>query len=378
MTYKVAVIVNKTKGSLGPSETFLLAHINGLPCRVVTLIGNPGYRLHSDENQGYLQSRALLPLGLRWVARQLRLTTAAAQDTKAVSRFLEDEQVSAVLAEYGPTAASVMDACRKTSVPLIAHFHGFDAYREYYVKTYADDYRKLFQQASAVVAVSQHMRDQLISLGASPDKTFHNSCGADIPDGLRGNPGRADKRFLIVGRLTAKKAPDKAILAFSQVAALHPDAMLDIIGDGPLRQECEQLCESLGLTERVILHGAKSHEEVMAFFAQARCFVQHSVHASDGDHEGTPVGVLEAMGMGLPVVATRHGGIMDVVDDGSTGSLVDEYDVDGMAQAMIRYADDPALAQSVGDKAREALLANWTSEKSVGRLWNIIEQTLSR
>ena len=153
----------------------------------------------------------------------------------------------------------------------------------------------------------------------------------------------------------------------------HPDARLDIIGDGPLRNVCMQLCKGLGIAEQVVFHGARAHDEVVNYLKCSRCFIQHSVRAIDGDHEGTPVAVLEAMGMGLPVVATRHGGIMDVIEDGVSGSLVDEFDVNGMALAMIKYADDPMLAQQVGEVARGVVLAEWTSDKSIERLWKIIK-----
>lgn len=376
MSHTVAVIVNKDEGRLGPSETFLSAHIKGLPCHVISVIGNPGYRCVNEGNNKHVASRAPLPVGLRWAARQMGISTAAAQDSRAMSRFLQRKQVSAVLAEYGPTAASVMDACRAAKIPLIAQFHGYDAYHEGVLKKHADAYQQLFKQASAVVAVSQHMRNQLIALGAKPETTFHNACGADIPSGQRANPSQAETRFLMVGRLVEKKAPFLSILAFSQVAARHSDASLDIIGNGPLKNACEQLCRSLGLSDRVVFHGAQPHADVFNAMARSRCFIQHSVHAPNGDNEGTPVGVLEAMGMGLPVVSTRHGGIMDVIESDRTGQLVDEYDVDGMAQAMMKYADDADLAQRLGANAREAVLANWTNEKSVGRLWVIINQAI--
>lgn len=376
MSSTVAVMINKDESHLAPSETFLHAHIEQLPCYVIFIIGNPGYRLLDEANDRYVPSRAFLPLALRWVCRSIGISSVASQDRRALSRFLRRREVRAVLAEYGPTAVSVMDACRDARVPLIAQFHGYDAYREQLISENAGAYRRLFQQASATIAVSKHMHSQLLKLGADPKKLFHNACGAEIPVGCRANPAQADKRFIMVGRLVEKKAPFLSIMAFSQLVARHPDARLDVIGDGPLKDACEQLCRSLGLSALVTFYGATPHSEVLNSMMQSRCFIQHSVCAPDGDREGTPVGVLEAMGMGLPVVSTRHGGIMDIIENGGTGSLVDEYDVDGMAQAMMVYAGDAALAQQIGESAREAVLANWTSEKSVERLWGIIERAI--
>lgn len=375
MSINVLVVINKDGSGLAPSETFLRAHIEGLPCKIFTLIGDRGYR-QLDLGDKYLLSRAMVPLGLRWLLRRLGFSTVEQQDRRAVKCLIHKYKIDSVLAEYGVSAVSVMDACRDASVPLVAHFHGWDAYSEYQIKLNGDNYKKLFKQASAVIAVSQHMRDQLLKLGANPEKTFYNSCGTEIAATIQANPQKAQKRFLMVGRLTEKKAPFLAILAFSQVLSQHPDARLDIVGDGSLRDPCIQLCKGLSITEQVVFYGVQTHDEVESHLKRARCFIQHSVRAIDGDHEGTPVAVLEAMGVGLPVVATRHGGIMDVVEDGNTGSLVDEFDVSGMAQAMIKYADNPELAQQIGINARKAVLANWTSEKSIERLWNIVEGTV--
>lgn len=376
MSYKVAVIVNKSEGRLRPSESFLRAHIDGLPCTVIPLIGNPGYRCMDENRSNCVPSRRLLPLGLRWLARQAGFSCVTTQDRRAVGRFLKKKQIDAVLAEYGPTAVSVMDACRDAGVPLIAQFHGYDAYRELLLAEKADAYQRLFKSVSAVVAVSEHMRRQLQELGADPGKLFHNACGADIPGDIRASPAQAGKRFLMVGRLVEKKAPFLSIMAFAKIIAQHPDAKLDIIGDGPLRDACEQLCKSLGLSTIVTFHGATEHAVVLRSLSQSRCFIQHSVCAPDGDREGTPVGVLEAMGAGLPVVSTRHGGIVDIIEDGITGSLVNEYDVDAMARAMSLYADDATLAQRIGENGRKAVLENWTSEKSVERLWEIISRSI--
>ena len=106
---------------------------------------------------------------------------------------------------------------------------------------------------------------------------------------------------------------------------------------------------------------------------RVRCFVQHSVEAASGDCEGTPVAIIEAGATGLPVVATRHGGIPDVVIEGETGFLVDEHDVDGMAHCMLRLAEDPALAGRLGEAARARIESCFSMQRSIGELWRIIQ-----
>lgn len=110
----------------------------------------------------------------------------------------------------------------------------------------------------------------------------------------------------------------------------------------------------------------------------ARAFVQHSIQTSYGDAEGTPVSVLEAGATGLPVIATRHMRIHDVAVHEETGLVVDEGDVLGMAQAMVRLGRDPALAVALGRAGQGRVRARYTREGAIRALWALIEDSLRR
>jgi glycosyltransferase involved in cell wall biosynthesis len=105
---------------------------------------------------------------------------------------------------------------------------------------------------------------------------------------------------------------------------------------------------------------------------RACVFVQHSIEAPSGDCEGTPVAILEAGASGLPVVATRHGGICDVVIEGKTGLLVNEHDVVGMADAMLELITDRTRAAQLGETASAHIREHFSLEHSLDRLWRII------
>ena len=151
-----------------------------------------------------------------------------------------------------------------------------------------------------------------------------------------------------------------------------------MVGDGPLLTPCRDLARGLGIESSVAFLGAQSHHVVRDEMLAARAFVQHSIEASSGDCEGTPVAILEAGASGLPVVATRHAGIPDVVIEGETGLLVDEKDVTGMASRMRRLAEDPGLAGNMGRAAREHIRRHFSMERSIDGLWRIIEGCLSQ
>ena len=106
--------------------------------------------------------------------------------------------------------------------------------------------------------------------------------------------------------------------------------------------------------------------------AQAVMFVQHSVISKQGDTEGLPVGILEAMASGLPIVSTRHAGIPEAVTDGETGLLVDEHDVDGMANAMDKLLSNPSLKKSMGMAGRKRVIEHFSAKQEIHRLRQVL------
>jgi len=364
-------VVSPTRNAY--SETFIRAHIEHLPATVLPLYGGSIAQLR-DEHGDPLVPPFTIWRHARWsIARR---TTHASWDDFQAAPFrecLRANQVSAVLAEYGTMGVAVMDVCAELGVPLIVHFHGFDAYRRDVLSGVGQRYPELFGSAAAIIAVSRDMEQHLIDLGAPPDKVHYNPYGVDVSRFGGAAPAEAPPTFVAVGRFVDKKAPFFTLLAFSKVLDSVPEARLVMIGEGPLWEASRQLARALGISSAVDSRGICPHAEVAASMQQARAFVQHSVVTSYGDSEGTPVAVLEASAAGLPVVATRHAGIPDVVLDGETGLLVDEGDVEGMAAQMIRLARDPELAARLGNAGRERVCAEFSMEKSIAGLWSIIE-----
>ena len=263
-------------------------------------------------------------------------------------------------------------------MPLIAHFHGHDAFRRTELENFGPRYPELFRYASAIIAVSRDMQGKLIKLGAPETKLHLNPYGVDPSLFYGSDPLNSPPTFVAVGRFVNIKAPHLTLLAFREVLAEVPEARLVMIGDGPLWDACYQMVRSFGISGSVELQGIRSHSEVAAVMQRARAFVQHSVTANDGDSEGAPNAVLEAGASGLPVVSTRHAGIKEAVIEMKTGLLVDERDTSGMAQHMIRLAKDSALAASLGKAAREWISAEYSMDKSIGNLWSIIESVIDQ
>jgi colanic acid/amylovoran biosynthesis glycosyltransferase len=253
------------------------------------------------------------------------------------------------------------------------HFHGWDASIHDFLREMAEPYRRMFQYAAGVIGVSRAMCRKLVELGAPAERVHWVPCGIDCQAFAGGNPAAVGPQFLAVGRFTEKKAPDLTLRAFAATLQACPEARLQMIGFGPLLEPAQALARELGITNAVTFAGACPPAVVQEQMRQARCFVQHSIVAPNGDSEGTPVSILEAGASGLPVVSTRHAGIPDVVSEGETGFLVDERDVAGMAEKMIVLAKDPTLAASLGAAARRRIAGAFSSEQSIGKLWSVLQ-----
>lgn len=349
-----------------PSETFIRDHIENLPARVVLI---HGWRPTIGQ-------RSVLSFPERLAHKALRMVTGAGLQREATTAYIKafrNYSPQAALAEYGPTAVRAMDACKRLGVPLIAHFHGYDASVHDVLNEHSKTYPILFAEAAAVVAVSRAMQNTLISLGAPERKVHYNPCGVDCSLFGGASPAGVGPVFLSVGRFIEKKAPSLTLSAFAAVHRVMPDARLRMIGEGPLLRQCRELAGKLGINEAVTFLGTQPPRTVQDEMRKVRCLVQHSVRASNGDCEGTPVAVLEAGASGLPVVATHHGGIPDVIVEGKTGFLVAERDIEEMARAMLRLAADPLLAANMGLWARSHIETNFSQARSLDRLWKIIE-----
>ena len=355
------------------SETFIQNHIDRLPFDVTTLTGMQ--LCESSDGSLIMESRAqriLHPL----LAKLGHYDRGSFVSDRQAS-FLKNHGVKAVLAEYGFTGAKLLEACKKADVPLIVHFHGYDAHNRVEIEPYSELYRLMFKQAAALIGVSRAMVATLEELGAPADKIHYVPYFVDSESFAHTSPAGNPPVFLSVGRFVEKKAPHLTLLAFASVLNKVPEARLEMAGDGPLLGSCKWLAKSLKIDRAVTFHGPKDHHWVMQAMGRVRCFVQHSVEAVNGDSEGTPNAILEAQSSGLPVVATRHTGIADVVEAEVTGYLCEEGDYETMANDMLKV-----LALSEGEMtamslaARSRIVDHFSDAQTIDKLAAIIRDAV--
>ncbi len=354
------------------SETFIKAHINEIPsvrCNTyirdaIPWIADKPALSQSRVSRAFRKAR-------RWVANE----DWSKEVQLGYAKIFQDHSVNVVLAEYGTTGAILAPICQALETPLVVHFHGFDASKYDVLENNRSMYQDMFKIAAAIVVVSQKMQTMLEGLGCPSAKIVYNPYGVDA--GLFAKTTRdtsiSPPTFLSVGRFTGKKAPHITLTAFKGVLSACPSAKLRMIGDGELLNSCKDLSRALEMESSVEFLGSCDHTQVAEEMSLATVFVQHSVRAQDGDMEGTPVAVLEAGQAGLPVVATNHAGIPDVVIDGVTGLLCNEHDTKTMTEQMLTLARDHNLVKKMGNAASSHIRKNFTMERSLGLLESVLQ-----
>jgi len=356
------------------SETFVEDHVNHLSSQLTLLYGFPFPRFLRG-GQSVLPAATEQKIQAALAAKGAITGELWAEYSAGLAAFLAQSGAKSVLVETGLMGAFVHEACEQAKLPFVVHFHGVDAFGRELLERWLPRYRKFFQSAASVLAVSRAMHAQLLQLGADPARTLLAPYGVAIDLPALAEPAKAPPHFVAVGRFVEKKAPQLTLQAFAAVHRAVPEARLVMIGDGPLLAGCRQWAAENGLAEAVTFAGACSREAVSRQMAAARVFVQHSIVAANGDSEGLPLAVLEAGAHGLPVVSTRHAGIPDAVRDGEDGFLVAEKDVAAMAAAMLRLAQDGQLAARLGASFRERIVACYSRQGSLGRLLSVLQAT---
>ena len=175
-------------------------------------------------------------------------------------------------------------------------------------------------------------------------------------------------RLLQACRLIPKKGVATTLCAFAIFQKRFPKAELNIAGKGPLQRHLEELAEELGISRKVHFHGFVSQADLLDLYAQSHLFLHPSETPPDENQEGIPNSVLEAMSTGLPVAATRHGGIPEAVEHGRSGLLVEERDFEALADAMKEITRSPHTFREMGLLGSEYIAANFEQGAQIRQL----------
>ncbi len=270
--------------------------------------------------------------------------------------------------------------------PIVVHtFHGH-VLRGYFGPLRSSLFRLLerwlARRTTALIAVSPQVRDDLVALRVAPAERFAViRLGIELDERVAGpQDGRLESRRYLgippdrfavgwIGRMTAVKRTDDVLVAFKQLRDGGVDACLCMVGDGPDRVQLERRAHELGIVKDTLFLGYQ--EEVAPFYAAFDALVLPS------SNEGTPVSAIEALAAGRPVVATRVGGVPDVVQEGEDGFLVEPGATDELADRLARLAHDPELRERMGRAGRERVLPRYAVERLVDDVDRLYRSLLS-
>lgn len=333
------------------SETFVRAHAMGLARYQPLIVGR--------EDKGHvppeLAGRVLIGPG---VAR------------------LRDYRPALVHAHFATDGLAALPLAEALGAPLVTTLHGYDVHRSRAAllgsgrlswMRYALFRRRLQARGRLFLAVSDALRDRAIAQGFPAERTVTHYNGIDLSRFQPGDGGDG-ATILHVGRLVEKKGTAVLLRAFATARAGRPEARLAIIGEGPLRRRLQRLAGELGLGDSVDFLGELTPDEVAARMRGAALLAAPSLTARDGDSEGLPQAIVEAMASGLAVVATHHGGIGEAVADGTSGFLVAEGAHESLADRLAELLGDAALRRRMGAAGRAIAEAKFDTARQIAAL----------
>jgi colanic acid/amylovoran biosynthesis glycosyltransferase len=294
-----------------------------------------------------------------------------------LERVIATRKPRLIHAQFGLGGALALPIARHAGLPLVVTFHGGDATKD----KHFDESRLLptiFQRrrpamvatAHTILCVSQFVRDRLIARGFPSEKLQTHYLGIDIPPEVVLPPLGVSNTILFVGRLVEKKGVDALIDAMAMARQLAPALELSIVGDGPARADLERRAKAAGV--KASFHGWLPEKKVHAAMRRAMLLAVPSRTAGGGDSEGLPTVIMEAMALGVPVIATRHAGIPEIVSDGVTGLLVPEADAIALAGAITALTDDSNLAGRLRGEAYADVRARFDADRQSA----LLERTL--
>lgn len=255
-------------------------------------------------------------------------------------------------------------------------FHGADISRRHILEEHKLDYVNLFRQSELMLPISNLWKNKLIEMGCPPEKIHVTRMGIE-PEKFNFQPRQAfhsPLRIVSVARLTEKKGLDVAVKASAILKQRGGQFQYTIIGNGDQDEMMRDFIAQEGMEDCVSMPGFKPQEEIRRALSEADIFLLPSKTAADGDMEGIPVALMEAMAVGLPVVSTFHSGIPELIENNVSGWLVEEDDPEALAETLLKLSQGEVDVAPVVAAARHKVETEFNQHIAYGELAQILER----
>ena len=316
-----------------------------------------------------------------------RARQVLSRDPRPYLRLLDGRSPALIHAHFGVEGVYALPIAQRLKIPLVTTFHGFDATERTLPMlrsghptwwNYVLHRHGLARHGALFICVSEFIRRRVLALGFPESRTIVHYTGIDTSLFQQTSERSPRPTILHVARLVETKGTSDLIGAFARIAPIFPEAELQIVGEGPLEAALRAQVAALGLGSAIRFLGAQKNSEVMKLLSKAWILAFPSVTARSGQSEGLGMVLLEAAASGLPVVATWHNGIPEVVVDGVTGFLCSEHDVDALSHRLSELLRSENLRGEMGDAARRRAQQHFDLMRQSAALTETYNDVLNR
>jgi len=281
---------------------------------------------------------------------------------------------------FGHIAVHLLPLILRWPRPSIVSFHGADVMVDMEKPAHRAATEQMLKAVRLVLVRSNSLRDAVIRIGCPEEKIRIHRTGisaAKIPFVGREWPADDNWRLMQAGRLIEKKGFATSLRAFAQFAERHPAATFTIAGEGPLAAQIQTQARELGIADKVFFRGFLSQKELRRLFYASHIFLHPSETGADGNQEGVPNSMLEAMASGLPVFATVHGGIPEAVENERSGILVAERDHDALAKKLLDLTASLDTLAELAQRGAQTVAAKFDQQAQARALEDFYFEAMS-
>ncbi len=298
----------------------------------------------------------------------------SAHELRAITAVLDREGAQLLHIFFGHIAVHLLPLIRAWQKPSVVSFHGADVQVDMEKRAYRTATREMLNAVTRVFVRSASLKRAVIELGCDENKIDIVRTGIplqEFPFREREFPENGEWHFLQASRLVQKKGIATTLHAFTVFLQHYPRATLTIAGEGPMLEELKELTRRLKIADRVVLPGFVAPEKLREIYYASHIFLHPSETGSDGNQEGIPNSMLEAMATGLPVFATEHGGIPEAIENNVSGILVPERAHEALSEAVLKSAQDRQLLARLARNGADVVAKKFDQQNQIRRLEEI-------
>jgi len=265
---------------------------------------------------------------------------------------VKKEKPDLIHGHFGLDSYRLLGLKRTFKLPFIVNFYGYDVLRLPEEFGWKRRYRTLAQEGDLFFVGSEDMKRNVTDLGFPEEKIKVLKLGMNLDDIRFEQRTTAGPNVMMVGRMVEKKGFKYAVRAVKLLKDKNTTIQLDLYGDGELRPALEQLTSELDINGRVTFHGQTGNQVIFNELYRHDILLVPSVQAADGDREGIPQTTVEGMATGIPVIASSHAGLPELVIHEETGLQVPERNASALADAIRQYMEEDSLVSKMSKNGR--------------------------